>query len=415
MKKQILALGALALVIGMTACSGGSTSSSSSTPGAASGQIIKIGSIHPLSGSLAGAGGLMNAGAALAVADINAAGGIKSMGGAQLQLDEGDSQGTANVGQSEAQRLISDGAVALVGTYQSDVTQNVAAVAERAKVPFMIDVAVDDKILQQGYKYSFRLQPNASEMGASGADSLVAMGQASGVPIKTVSYIHIEGSFGQSVFDAFSAEAQKKGLTVAKEVTYPATNFSDATTQVTDALSVHPDVLVVTGYFPDNLLIAQAVKALNPPNLVALYGVASGAYDDSSFPAAAGDAATNVLSANYHYNATDPQTTDVRTRFQAQNGQPMETSAVLSYQAVETIAAGLEKSGSADPQKLRDAISGINIDHPLLAFDGPIAFDATGQNVNATVIIMQVQGGQIQQVFPAKFQTSPVVLPAIGK
>src|SRR5664279_3623437 len=80
---------------------------------------ITIGSVHPLTGGLAGVGGLMNNGAQLAVADINAAGGIKSLDGAKLKLADGDSQGKAEVGQSEAQRLISAGAVALIGTYQS--------------------------------------------------------------------------------------------------------------------------------------------------------------------------------------------------------------------------------------------------------------------------------------------------------
>ncbi len=67
----------------------------------------------------------------MAVDDINANGGIKSLNGSQLKVESGDSQGKPEVGQSEAQRIISAGAVALVGTYQSDVTQNVASAAER--------------------------------------------------------------------------------------------------------------------------------------------------------------------------------------------------------------------------------------------------------------------------------------------
>jgi branched-chain amino acid transport system substrate-binding protein len=410
MKKRILiALGAV-VTLSLAACSaGGSTTSTGSYP-----KTITIGSIHPLTGGLAGAGGLMDAGAKLAVADINKAGGIKSMGGAKLKIDDGDSQGKADVGQSEAKRLIGDGAVALVGTYQSDVTQNVAAVAERSKVPLVIDVAVDDSILNQGYKYTFRIQPNATGMGTSGADSLLAMGAATGTPVKKVAYLHIEGSFGGSVFAAFKKEAVAKGIDVAKEVTYPATNFTDATSAVTEALSVNPDVIIVTGYYPDNLLIAKAIKAISP-NIKGMMGVASGAFDDDSFPAAAGDAGTNVLSANYHYAATDAKATDIRTRFKATTGKDMETSAMLSYEAVDVIAAALEKGKSADPAKLRDAISNISVSNPLLAFDGPIAFDSTGQNKNATVIVMQVQNGKVEQVFPKKFAQKDVILPAFGK
>ena len=404
--------GVVALVLASSATLAACGSDSGSSSG--SGDSILIGSVHPLTGALAGAGGLMNDGAKLAVADINKAGGIKSLGGAKLKLDEGDSQGAAETGQSEAQRLIQDGAVALVGTYQSDVTQNVAAVAERSHVPLVIDVAVDDQILEQGYNYTFRVQPNATDMGTSGADSLAAMGEANGSPVKSVSYIHIEGSFGQSVFDAFKKEAEKKGIDVLKEVTYPATNFTDATTQVKEAASVNPDVIVDTGYFPDSLLVAKAVQALKP-DVKALYGIANGAFDDNSFPAAAGSAGTDVLSANYHYAATSNKVTDIRKRFEQQYGKSMETASVLSYQAVEVIAQALEEGKSTDPTKLRDAIADVSVSDPLLAFDGPITFDSTGQNENATVIVMQVQKGKVEQVFPTSFETAKLVFPVPAK
>ena len=107
----------------------------------------------------------------------------------------------------------------------------------------------------------------------------------------------------------------------------------------------------------------------------------------------------------------DERVTDIRDRYQQEYKQPMETAAVLSYQAVEVIAAGLEESCSDDPIELRDAIAGIEIEDSLLAFDGPITFDETGQNENATVIVMQVLDGKIEQVFPEEFTTSDLVYP----
>lgn len=374
---------------------------------------IKIGSIHPTTGALAGVGGLMNGGAELAVADINAAGGISSLHGRRLELDSGDSQGKAEVGQSEAQRLIADGAVALIGTYQSDVTQTVATVAERSRVPLVIDVAVDDRILEQGYRFAFRMQPNASSMGVGGAQALAAIGRRTGQPIRKVSYLHIEGSFGDSVFEAFKSEAANQGITSVQEITYPASNFTDATTQVREAAVTDPDVVVATGYYPDGLLIAQAVKQADL-DVKGIYGIANGAYDDSSFPAAAGSAGSGVLAANYHYDATSTRVNDIRARFQQKYGRPMETAAMLSYQAVEVIAAALEDGGDSNPATLRDSIAHVSIDDPLLAFDGSIEFDSTGQNKNATVIVMQVHDGAVAQVYPDGFATAAIEFPARG-
>ena len=405
MKKLASVALALTAAGALAACGSGSGSGSSDSG------AITIGSIHPTSGDLAGVGSLMDDGAKMAVDDINKAGGIKALDGRKLKLSSGDSQGKAEVGQSEAQRMIDDGAVALVGTYQSDVTQNVASVAERGRVPLVIDVAVDDKILDQGYKYSFRVQPNATSMGTSGAESLAAIGKDAGDPITRVAYLHIEGAFGDSVFNAFKAKASEQGITDIKEITYPPTNFSDATTQVREAAAYKPDVIVATGYFPDGVLIAKAVNELKP-DIKGLYGIANGAFDDGSFPSAAGPAAQGVLSANYHYDAKSSKVQDIRKRFQQKYGKPMETASVLSYQAVEVVAAGLEKAKDADPEKVREGIAGVKLDEPLLAFDGPITFDKTGQNENATVIVMQNLKNTVEQVYPEEFAQTKIQFPA---
>lgn len=396
-----LAFTAVASVV-LAGCGGGGS-------GAAEVDEVVIGAVHPLTGSLAGAGTMMSQAAEMAVQDINKAGGIDCLDGAELRLEAGDSAGEAATGQSEAQRLIDEGAVALVGTYQSDVTQNVAAVAERGGVPLVIDVAVDDAILEQGYQNTFRIQPDATSMGTDGGEALFAMAEQSGEQIDNVSYIHVEGAFGQSVYDAFAKLAQENGVDV-QEVTYSATNFSDATTVVRDAASTDPDVILATGYYPDSLLVAQAVQQLNP-GIDALYGIANGAFDNGPFPKDAGAAGEGVLSANYHYDMNSERVQDIRKRYEAEFNQPMETAAVLSYQAVEVIEAALGQACSDDPMAVRDAIADIEIEDPLLAFDGPIAFGQSGQNENATVIVTQVLDGTIEQVFPQEFATSDLVYP----
>lgn len=404
-KLTSLAAMAVASTVLLAACGDGDTG------GGSGGDVdeVVIGAVHPLTGALAGAGTMMSQAAEMAVADINEAGGIDCLDGAELRLETGDSEGVAATGQSEAQRLIDEGAAALVGTYQSDVTQNVSSVAERGGVPLVIDVAVDDAILEQGYKNTFRVQPNATSMGTDGGEALLAMAEESGESIDSVSYIHVEGAFGQSVYDAFAATAEENGIEV-NEITYSPTNFSDATTVVREAASGDPDVILATGYYPDSLLVAQAVEQLGP-DIQGLYGIANGAFDNGPFPDDAGRAGEEVLSANYHYDMKDERVTDIRDRYQQEYKQPMETAAVLSYQAVEVIAAGLEESCSDDPTELRDAIAGIEIEDSLLAFDGPITFDETGQNENATVIVMQVLDGKIEQVFPEEFTTSDLVYP----
>lgn len=73
---------------------------------------------------------------------------------------------------------------------------------------------------------------------------------------------------------------------------------------------------------------------------------------------------------------------------------------------MRVIAAALEQAGDASPAKVRDAIAKVSVE-TLIAQNGPIMFGATGENENASAILMQVQSGVVKQVFPAdKAQTS---------
>ena len=86
-------------------------------------ETVKIGILLPLSGPAASIGVNSLNGHKLAVDEINEAGGIKSLGGAKIELIVADSGGDPKVGMTQAERLITkDKVVALMGAYQSSVT-----------------------------------------------------------------------------------------------------------------------------------------------------------------------------------------------------------------------------------------------------------------------------------------------------
>jgi len=368
---------------------------------------VKIGSIHPLTGGLAGAGNRMDNGAKMAVEEINAAGGIASLGGAPLELVSADSTGAAEVGQSEAERLIGDGVSAIIGTYQSAVTTNVAAISERDGVPLVIDVAVADSILDQGYTNVFRIQPNATSMGANGAKFLSELG---GDEIKSVAYLHDETGFGVSVADAFETAAAEYGIEVLTRIPYPPFEVTDLTTEMSQAAATSPDVIVITGYYNDGLLAARAATDLEV-DVKAVIGIAQGAFHTPQFTADFGADAELFFNSNYHFNASDPKVKAVLDKFEATYGEPMDTEAMLSYQAIYVIADALERAGSADPADVRAALADTNIADHFMAYPGPITFDETGENVNAEPVLMQVVDGAVQQVYPVSLRETDPVFP----
>lgn len=415
MKKPLLAALAVALPLALAACGGSAPPGAVEEDGGGGGggdtpETIVIGALHPLSGAAAADGQQMDNGAQLAVDAINEAGGIESLGGAQLELASADTQGAPEVGQSEAQRLIQDGAVALVGTYQSAVSQNVAAVAERNQVPFVIDVSSADAILAQGYTYTFRLQPSGTVLGEGGAQFLAEVAEGAGAAAPKVAILHEQGPFGTAIKDTFSAKAQELGLEVVSATSYDPASVSDFTTQITAVQAAGADVLMVAGYYRDGVLVANAVNTVKP-DLDAVWGVANGAFDLPQFPAEVGEAGEGYFDANYHLDTTNPDTQALMELYRETYDDEIRTGAVLAYDAVRVIADALERAGSADPTALRDAIAETDLPS-LVAQSGNISFSETGENEGATPILMQVQGGKVVQVYPEDLAEAEPVYPA---
>src|SRR6185436_13600864 len=85
-------------------------------------RTVKVGVVHPVTGPLAEPGQACRIGAQMAADAINGAGGIKALGGAKLELVLGDTQTKPDVGRSEAERVVNQGAQMLMGSFDSGST-----------------------------------------------------------------------------------------------------------------------------------------------------------------------------------------------------------------------------------------------------------------------------------------------------
>src|SRR4029453_3900980 len=135
----------------------------------------KVGYILPVTGPLAFEAQLALNGILLAVDEINGSGGIKSLGGAKLTLLSGDTQNKVELGKSEAQRLIDQGVVALMGPFSSLVAFSVRQDTEKARTPFLLLAAVADNLTEGGLRYTFRMQPNGKAMATLTVDNMLEM------------------------------------------------------------------------------------------------------------------------------------------------------------------------------------------------------------------------------------------------
>ena len=110
----------------------------------AQGQSVKIGVLHPVTGALAYEGEQCRKGALLAIEEINAAGGIKSMGGAKIEAVLADAQSKPDVGAAEIDRLAEAGVLAVQGPFASGIALATTQAAAKHNLPHLVDVGVVD-------------------------------------------------------------------------------------------------------------------------------------------------------------------------------------------------------------------------------------------------------------------------------
>jgi len=376
--------------------------------GRAQAREVKVGYLLPVTGPLAFEAQLALNGLQLAVDEINGAGGVKSLGGARIVLLPGDTQNKVELGNSEAARLIDQGAVALIGPFSSLVAFSVRQVTEKNKTPFLLLATVADNVLEGGLHYTFRMQPNARAMATLTLGNMSEMAKNSGLAVKRVAIMHEDGNFGTTMGNYVEAFAAKMSYEVVQRVPYNLRS-PDFTAELSKVKAARPDLLVISGYYGDSKLIAETAAKLRI-GVNALVGLANAAYSNPKFIAENRELTDLLFDGNYWHNPQSARARAVFEAYQKKYNSIMSNHGVQGYQVMFVLRDSLERAGSTDREKVRDAIAKTNLTDHILTQDA-IRFDDTGENVNATPALLQVQGGKPVVVGPARFQEAKPVFP----
>ncbi len=369
---------------------------------------VKIGYLIPLSGSAAASIGKdMSRATHLAVRHINEAGGIRSLGGAPLQLIEVDSRGDAKVAITEVERLITrEKTPVLLGAFQSGVTFPATAVAEKNRTPWVVDLAAKADITERGFRYVFRpVQVPASGNAESMVDFVSYAGKASGKPAKTVAMVYENTDWGQDMANTLRAKFKAAGLEVVLDEGYPP-NSPDLRPLVLKIKGRQPDVVTVTSYAADAVQLHKLLAQMRV-QAMAYVGSAAGQIDSQFLPLVGKTAAANVFTTNgwagYESSITTPFARRFWDEFVAANKVEPNELSVSAYGAVWVIKDALERAGKAEPEAIRDALAQTRIEGTdltrLLGYD--IVIDAKGQNPKKRFAMQQITpDGQYRTVWP---------------
>lgn len=417
-------LGAPRGVVAIQDASPAATTCPDDAAGAPEGGVVKIGVILPLSGTAATVGNDERAALEMLVEMVNtetadialplaAGAGLPNLDGAQVELVYADSQGQAEVGQSEATRLIEDENVsALFGAYNSAVTRTASAAAERAGVPFLNAESSSPDLTEQGYYWFFRTSPHDGTFSEGIFDYIGFLNSDYDAGIESVSLLYEDTDFGVNSADALTAEAEASDITVAGDVRH-ATGATALTSEVQSLQQQDSDVLIPSSYTTDAILTIQTARQLGylPKAIIAQdAGYADPAFVEAVGADAEGIATRSAFSPDIF--ELKPVAGQVNDLYREAAGKDMYDVPARGFTGMSTLLDAINRACSTDPEAIRQALVDTNLGEAdtIMPWTG-VTFDENQQNELGRGIIVQVQEGEYRTVFPAEFAVAEPVFP----
>jgi len=367
---------------------------------------VKIALVAPLSGRWARQGQLKKMGAEMAIAEINAQGGIKALGGAKLVLREADAGDTVEKAVSAAQRALSREKISAgIGAWLSSFTLGVTEVAERLEVPWFT-LSYADSITERGLKYTFQTSPISSVQAEQALDLVVDLAKRNNKTLKKAAIVGDNTAATVFFFKPLREKLlQAKGIeVVVDEVWTPP--LSDATAIVQKLRSTQPDIVFYGATnFPDSIQVLQKVKEFGLK--VPIQGVGAWLVTPEYVKTVGKELLENILTVTAAHPLKGQE--ELVKRFTERTGEPFMTQdPLMTYAHVWIIKEAAEIAKSADPKAIRDTVAKMDLRSgpagSTLA-PGRIKYDERGRRVGAAPIIVQWQNGEPFTVVPVEYAT----------
>ena len=389
---------------------------------------IVIGVLYPLSGPVAQVGidsvnavklatEIINAGGSTLTLPLGKTAGLPGLGGARIRLVIVDHQGKPDVGQAEAERLITQEKVhALFGAYFSSVTATASQVAERYGVPYMNAESSSPGLTERGFKWFFRTSPHDGHFSVAMFDFMKDLEKRRGLKIKTLGIMHEDTLFGVDSAKVQEELAKKYGYEVTVKMAYRAkTTNLDA--EVGKLKAANPDVFLPTSYTSDAILFVKTAKNLdyNPKLLLAQ----NAGWTDPTFVTEMGkDVEGHITRAPFALDMASkkPMIRQVNEAFKKlkdnPGGRDISDVPARAFTGFITLADAINRAKSVNPEEVRKALVATNIppDQLIMPWSG-VKFDEKGQNTGVRAILQQVQKGAYATIYPFELASADVGYP----
>ena len=387
--------------------------------------VVKIGSIYPLTGVAASAGNYAKQAIETGEDIVNSphpgleklllgeGKGLPNLKGAKVSVELADQQGNPSVGQSQTLRLITqEKVVAMLGAYQSSVSFAATAVAERYGIPFLVPDSSASNVTGRGFKWTFRTTPIGPDFAKIYVKFLSELKQ-SGKKVDNIAFVFENTDYGTSVESVVRDAAKAAGFNIVAEISYSA-NSTDVSPQVLQLRDKSPDAVIFVSYTADAILYMKTMKTLDykPPIEIA----DDSGFSDPAFVTSVGNLAQGVVNRSaWSMGPPGSPTAIINDLYKAKSGQNLDDTSGRIMQGFFVLCDAINRAGSTDPAAIQKALIATDIkpDQLMMGYDG-VKFDETGQNTLASSYLIQLQGKEYVSIWPAANATAKLQLPYKG-
>ena len=376
------------------------------------GNTIVFGSAVSFTGKYSTNGKHTKNGYDLAVKRINDMGGVKvGKKTYKIKIKYYDDESTpARAGQLADRLIKQDGIKFILGPYGSGPTKGMAPITEKYGIPMVEGNGASRALFNKGYRYLFAVLSTSEKYLAESIHLLAEQFKKEGRdPSSAKVAVAVENDpFSQDIRAGVIEDAGKFGMKVIIDDKLPK-ELTDMTATLTKVKALKPDLLIVSGHSKGAALAVRqtAQMKVDVPMLALTHCEAAdivGKFGgDANYTLCATQWAETMTYKDKWFGFAG----DYAEAFNKAYGYMPPYQAAESSASVLVLVDAIQRAGSLDPKKVRDALAATNIE----TFYGHVDFDDTGKNIAKPMVLRQVQKGKYIPVAPSKFAAGQVIFP----
>jgi branched-chain amino acid transport system substrate-binding protein len=337
---------------------------------------IRIGVAGPMTGDQSKMGADFKNGVALAVEEWNAKGGVS---GKKIELLIGDDQHDPKQAVSVANKLVNEGAVGIIGHFNSSCSIPASDVYDRARIPMISPGSTNPQLTEKGYKGVFRVCGRDDQQGKVGADFVNSQ-----LKVRNIAIIHDKTTYGQGLADEFrKALGDEVTIVFSGGIIQGDKDFKGVLTTIREK---KPELIFFGGIYTEMGLLVRQARELG---IKAPFMSGDGSIDPKFVEIAGAQAAEGTFLTFSPDPKNIASARDFISRYNTKFGE-IGPYSIYAYDAANIMLAAIREAKGAEGLKIIEMLHSMEFNGAM----GKIRFNEQGDVTVAPYVVWVTRDGK---------------------